>query len=85
MMIPMTREELENASREEIIEAYKTKEGMTRRQAEAFAAILLGEVQGAFDWPPAPTSPHAWATQAVGASRLPPLSPRSDACVADPR
>ena len=45
----MTDEELANASREDIIEAYKTKLGYTQAEAEAFAAILLGEVEGAFD------------------------------------
>ncbi len=49
MFVPMTDEELDNATREEIIEAYMTREGMNRQQAEAFAAILLGEVEGAFD------------------------------------
>ncbi len=49
MYVPMTREEIENATREEIIEAYMTRAGMTRRRAEVFPAILLGEVEGAFD------------------------------------
>ncbi|WP_296140333.1 hypothetical protein [uncultured Tessaracoccus sp.] len=49
MHVPMTREEIANATREEIIEAYMTREGMARRQAEVFTGILLGEIEGAFD------------------------------------
>ncbi len=44
MMIPMTREELENATREEIIHAYVERLGDARQQAESMAALLLGEV-----------------------------------------